>query len=69
MSRFKVYKDLKFSSSDYSVLLFALSEELRFDQRFLETFPDNESVLSRVDAFKRLIHILGDSGEWFNESD
>ncbi len=69
MSRFKVYKDLKFSFSDYSVLLFALSEEIRLDQIFLETFPGNESVLSRVDAFKRLIHILDDSGEWFDESD
>ena len=61
MSAFKVYEDLKFSSSDYSVLLFALSEELCLDQIFL--------VLLRVDALKRLIHILDNSGEWSNESD
>ncbi len=69
MSAFKVYEDLKFSSSDYSVLLFALSEELCLDQIFLESFPGTESVLLRVDALKRLIHILDNSGEWSNESD
>lgn len=69
MSAFKVYEDLKFSSSDYSVLLLALQEELRIELSFLLSFPTAKGSLFRVDALERLIHIFNTSGEWSDESD
>lgn len=62
-----VYKfhDLQISAADFSVLLFALKEELRIDQRLLHSFPDeSDDIAVRIGALERLVHVFEDTGEY-----